>query len=479
MPKIISQLIDFAYAPKNRPYLEQALYTYFEPIYEVTDTNDQHELVRVLGPKIFQQLHTCAMEFFFSNDYDEDDGGYWNLIDRFIATKPLGLTEEDRQYLKGSRRSLMSVYEVLEVVPEQSITVRDLVRGGKPVVVYEKAATRSLVKWDKMALRVVDMGDHYVMAGGGLMLGNEATEYALEAIEHHQSLSEFVMPMLMGEKINDEFFEHIRQSLWAVEIGEAYVTALLEQRIRAASDPAPMFCNTEGHKIVDCKLTFPLTGDKKDIITRIVAIPHIEEDEAQKGTYAWAWLSPPEPMQPVREKGKPRNTKAVSKKPQPHDNARYTLRGRLILEKDALRIEANSTERAKIMEAMVQEHLQGLVGKPNWEMTAQEVMMGIKGGGGRRKSKPSRIPEPMQDDRLIAALTHDHYQKWLDMDIPMLNGKTPRQAVRSKAGRKKLVELLKYMENMEHRQSRASGQKPYDFTWLWKELGIAEALEAA
>ena len=61
----------------------------------------------------------------------------------------------------------------------------------------------------------------------------------------------------------------------------------------------------------------------------------------------------------------------------------------------------------------------------------------------------------------------------------MLNDKTPRQAARSKAGRKKLIEVLKYMENMEHRQSRAAGQQPYDFGWLWKELGVADALVAA
>lgn len=456
MPKVISKLIDFAYLPKNRPYLEQALSTYFEPIYEVTDTNDQHELVRVLGQQVFEQLYTCAMEFFFSNDYDEEDGGYWNLIDRFIAAKPLGLTEEDQQYLKGSRRSLMSVYEVLEVIPEQSITVRDLVRGGKPVVVREKAATRQLVKWDKMALRVVDMGDHHMIAGGGLPLDNMAAGYALEGIENHEAIADFV-PMLTGETMDDNFFKHIRQSLWAVEIGEAYVTALLERREASLNAAPPILHNTEGHRITECELAFPLQGNKQDIIARIAGIPDVEEDDPRKGKRVWVWLSWQEPT----GKGKPR---------------RYTIRGRFILDKEALRIEANSTERAEMLEALVQEHVGKLVGKAEWKTTSQESLLKQVQRG---KSKKQTKLRPVEDQELIASLTHDHYQQWLDMKISALSNKTPRQAASSKAGRKKLVELLKQMENREQHQSRTTGQNPYDFGWLWKELGIADALEAA
>jgi len=48
-------------------------------------------------------------------------------------------------------------------------------------------------------------------------------------------------------------------------------------------------------------------------------------------------------------------------------------------------------------------------------------------------------------------------------------GKTPRQAVRTKAGRMKVIDLLHGQENL----TRSSpGGKDYDFTWLYRELGL-------
>jgi hypothetical protein len=64
------------------------------------------------------------------------------------------------------------------------------------------------------------------------------------------------------------------------------------------------------------------------------------------------------------------------------------------------------------------------------------------------------------------------YAKWADEPIPFLSGKTPRQAIRSKAGRIEVVELLRTYETGEKRQAEAQGRDPVDFGFLWEELGI-------
>jgi hypothetical protein len=60
----------------------------------------------------------------------------------------------------------------------------------------------------------------------------------------------------------------------------------------------------------------------------------------------------------------------------------------------------------------------------------------------------------------------------LDDQLPILDGKTPRQAVKSKKGRAQVIEWLKYLENSEARRSTADGQAPYDMTWMWQELKL-------
>jgi len=66
-----------------------------------------------------------------------------------------------------------------------------------------------------------------------------------------------------------------------------------------------------------------------------------------------------------------------------------------------------------------------------------------------------------------------HYRQWIKDRIPALGGKTPRQALRSKKGKKQVIELLKQMENMEE-SKRQAGRPCYDFSWLWDELGVEQ-----
>ncbi|MEP9404572.1 hypothetical protein ABLE43_22470, partial [Sphingomonas sp. VNH70] len=65
------------------------------------------------------------------------------------------------------------------------------------------------------------------------------------------------------------------------------------------------------------------------------------------------------------------------------------------------------------------------------------------------------------------------YRATLDEPIGMLGDITPRAAAKTAAGRDRLAAWVKHLENR-------SGAKPdpsdpmvtYDFTWMWRELGI-------
>lgn len=66
-----------------------------------------------------------------------------------------------------------------------------------------------------------------------------------------------------------------------------------------------------------------------------------------------------------------------------------------------------------------------------------------------------------------------HYRETLDQPVGMLGNKTPRQAARTPKGREKTAEWLKYLENQSAvRPDPADPMASYDFSWMWKELGI-------
>ncbi|MGH7413121.1 MAG: hypothetical protein ACREKJ_02840 [Candidatus Rokuibacteriota bacterium] len=78
---------------------------------------------------------------------------------------------------------------------------------------------------------------------------------------------------------------------------------------------------------------------------------------------------------------------------------------------------------------------------------------------------------PEVEAELVHTYYDQHYRTWVDTPLPALAGQTPRAAARSKAGRPRVVALLKDMESLSAREQRA-GRPAYDFGWMWAELGL-------
>jgi hypothetical protein len=85
---------------------------------------------------------------------------------------------------------------------------------------------------------------------------------------------------------------------------------------------------------------------------------------------------------------------------------------------------------------------------------------------------PGEIP-PEVRQRLITEFMERHFAKWLDMELPALAGRTPREAVKTAAGRRKVSALLRDFQNNEEHK-RKEGEPYYDISRLRAELGLEE-----
>ncbi len=74
---------------------------------------------------------------------------------------------------------------------------------------------------------------------------------------------------------------------------------------------------------------------------------------------------------------------------------------------------------------------------------------------------------------MITMFLDRQYKETLDQPVGMLGDKTPRNAVKSKAGQAEVVAWIKYLEKQTARQDKNAQMGTYDFTWMWEELGIA------
>jgi hypothetical protein len=142
--------------------------------------------------------------------------------------------------------------------------------------------------------------------------------------------------------------------------------------------------------------------------------------------------------------------------------------GTFTIKENRLILETFSKERAERGRRLIEETAGPAV---RYRLTEyQDPAQAIKAREGREVKVRNPIPEEIQAP-LIKKFLDDHYRKWLDEALPALSHRTPRHAVTLKTFRPKVIELLKQMENSEARAG-ARGKTPYDFGWLWRELGL-------
>src|SRR3546814_15234183 len=83
---------------------------------------------------------------------------------------------------------------------------------------------------------------------------------------------------------------------------------------------------------------------------------------------------------------------------------------------------------------------------------------------------------PHEMERIVHDMLTREYTKTLDEPVPALSHKTPRVLACTKAGRVKVADWLKYIENGAAKTGTADPKGTYDFTWMWEELGLCDQI---
>ena len=142
-----------------------------------------------------------------------------------------------------------------------------------------------------------------------------------------------------------------------------------------------------------------------------------------------------------------------------------------------LTLSTNSMERAEPRGKQALETLlQGLVGPALSKIQTPEQLMSEHdtdtGPELLDNNEPAGGIDPQIASEVIHTMLDQHYRQSLDEPTPMLDNKTPRQCTRSKKGRGKLIEWLKYLENNELRRAAREERESYDCRWMWEELKL-------
>lgn len=443
----------------------------FERVFEdhVLPTCDEIEMeiddiIAAVGQDLFMStVWVCAFEDFLTREFD--DGS--NAIDDYLKRRGWKETASVRTYMAALRNSTMSLYEVSDVAPGTSFRARDLIRGGEPILIRERSATRSLKPWDRIAARVVEVGSQRQIGGGVLTFEHDTSEALIEAVHDFEKPSSEEKREL-AEATGQEFDEMRIAGLSPMEklraINPMFTTFWLIDLIdRIEAPEIPDLRNAEGDDLVMCEVRFRLAADTtaNDIRSALEASPDFRPASAT----SWNWISREKPAPRPGEQSQQSLTFASW-----HEDGMLVL-GTVALEDEALVLGVNSRQRADRGRALLSGILGRCVGQPSVETESIEQVM-----ASRDAAAPQELAIPEEE---LCTIIHDqmdrHYRDVLDEPVPALGGETPRAAVETESGRVKVAEWLKLMENRtakagEHNSAMAS----YNFNWLWTELGISE-----
>lgn len=423
------------------------------------------DLAETIGTDLATSLWGWAFEDFVSSRRGER-----NVADDYLKRRGWKESAGARAYIRALRNSTVSLYEVSDVVAGENFLARDLVRGGEPVRVFERSATRTLRQWDRIAARIVTVLGKTGLTGALLPFPRLLAEDALARIERVRKKARAEVSTLarsLGSNARESDFAEM-SAVDEVLAGAAFMLSnlWLDDMLRRALAPSlPQMQNTDGEPLEFMTVHFPLTSEAKppSIVAALDDLPSLRKDDGNR----WTW---------IRAKAQPR--KPAKRKTPNAPTVGMTLEdgglvlGHIELMAKAVTLSVNSEARAERGRAILEPALAGLVRPSLVERQTVEQMMASQRGRAVPRGGLSISPE--EERRIVHQALTDHYRKTLDDPIPMLGGQSPRKAARTPNGRTKVVEWLKTLENSSARHGPDDPMADYDFAWLWHELGLVE-----
>ena len=429
------------------------------------------EIVSILGENYFMTtVWGCAFEDFLTQE--ADDGG--NLVDDYLRRRGWKESASNRAYMQALRNSVISLYEVSNIVPETSFLARDLVRGGEPLLISERSATRSLKQWDRIAMRVLPIGSKTVIGGAILPFTIEASETLLKILrstgkraakERHELAS------LVGGDPDDPRIARRFRIRSFLQVGAPAITAvwlndILEHRLNPRQ---PDVRNSDGDELVFCTLHFPFADAVSPDDVRSV-LDERPELSRESDTF-WNWIAVREEAASKQAKKRPKSGR-LQILTTTGDHGTLIL-GNLEIKDRMLLLSVNSKERAERARALFGNVLAARIGPPLTEIQSFEQLMAARSAAPRTVPASLEI-SPEQRRSIIHQNMDKHYRQMLDEPVPMLGNRSPRKTVKTDVGREKVVAWLKTLEN--HSANIDDPNDPmatYDFSWLWVELGVS------
>ena len=278
-------------------------------------------------------------------------------------------------------------------------------------------------------MRIVAESDRYVISGALLAFSADAVELLFDGLRGALKLRKRAALRLTTDQLRG--CAPVFTSAW-----------LFTTLPRALHPPQPTFCNSDGDDVMFHDLRFPFAADmtQEEVAACLDGVKNFRPE----GRRFWNWLAPRRSRRRKQASGMMLDTQMEG----------TTMLGSLELKGKSLLVMVNSAQRAEKVEALITKAAGERLKRPLTTVRTVEQMMEEEGPEEPEEDEVGIPPE------IARQITHEymdkHYRETLDAPVPSLGGKSPRQAIRSAAGRKQVLEWLKLIENNSAQHDNAA-----------------------
>lgn len=424
------------------------------------------DLADIIGEDHAMNIHSWAFE-----DIATDRIGpkARNLVDDYLNQRGHREPISARDYLRALRDSIPSLYEVVAVKPGGVLVLRDVIRGGQPFEVHDEMCSTTTTQWDRLALRIIEVGRGQRCLSTSILQFPEGAAQTMMRIllgsadEAKRALGETV-------SIIDEEESFIEETLAKRPIdlrgtGRLFAWVWLSYTLGQIAQPLPTLVNSAGDEVVFTIVRYKIGDNPRlhdEISRRLDVAPALVREQ---GRLAWSWT---EPLAEDDEIDLSRGLPLLER----HQSGGLLL-GSLEIVEGSLTLNVNSAARAESGRIMLKEILGGLIGKSVIETKSVAALLTEDADEPESIEPDDDAMSPEKTEAIRGALD-EHYRKVVDEKVPMLGNHSPRELAASAETGAVVVEWLKFLENAEAHRARQTGSFPYDFAWMWRELGLED-----
>lgn len=427
---------------------------------------DPDDLPGILGERQYMNVWGCIFEDFLTRRRASDGQ---TIVADYLKRRGWKEAVSKKRYMEALGSSVMSLYEVSGIVPGESFLARDLIRGGEPIRISERSASRMLKPWDKLGARMVERSGKTVMGGGVLVFMPEAADRLLAALGKTAKRMRTEIRKIAtnaGETLSDEGEREAASLVVLIHSASQFTAVWLNQTLSRLTDPKrSRLVNREGDEIVFHKTRYPWAPGTaaQAIRDRLGQVPDLVE--ASETFWNWVGEAQAKEAAPQAETATDQAAEVFFST---LDTGELVL-GNVEIVDGAIVLTTNSVPRTERGTAMLTACLGDLVGPPLTEiLTADQVMA----EAADQAPAPSGL-SPDAEAEILRETLDAHYRETLDRPIKMVGGVSPRAAVRTAEGQEKVVAWLKHLENRS-RSNPDDRLASYDFSWMWRELGVLD-----